>query len=108
MALTHRQKRVKFTHCLAILIIQMVQRGYEVAIDEATERLTAKDPTSDHIKGSLHHVGLAADLNLYKDGTWLSRTTDHLEFGVFWESLDPACSWGGRFGDGNHYSFGEK
>jgi len=38
--------------------------------------------------------------------------------GEYWESLDPECTWGGRWdmetkteghqGDGNHFSYGEK
>jgi hypothetical protein len=79
-----------------------------VALDEATERLTAKDPTSDHMPNSLHHIGLAADLNLYWEGKYLSRSVDHRELGEWWEKLGdtlglPLC-WGGRFNDGNHYS----
>lgn len=105
--MTHREKRCKFTECLAKLILWAISQGYEVAIDEATEHLTKKDPTSDHGAASWHHKGLACDLNLYRDGRWLSITEDHAPLGHYWESLDPACSWGGRWQDGNHYSWGE-
>ena len=107
MEMTLRQKRVRFTHCLALLLHRMFMEGYEVAIDEATEHLTKRDPTSDHGASSMHHIGLAEDLNLYKDGKYLSMTEDHKRFGEFWESLDPNLTWGGRFEDGNHYSYGE-
>jgi hypothetical protein len=93
---------------LASLIIHATTLGYEVALDEATERLTAKDPTSDHRPNSLHHIGLAADLNLYRDAKYLAQTADHRELGEWWEKLGDTLNlplrWGGRFHDGNHYS----
>ena len=90
------------------MIGHAVASGYEIAIDEATERLTEKDPTSDHMKGSLHHIGLAADFNLYRDGKYLANTEDHRALGEYWEKLGADLAlplrWGGRFKDGNHYS----
>lgn len=103
-----REARCLFTRALAELILWACERGYEVALDEATERLTDKDPTSDHMPNSLHHVGLAADLNLYREGRWLSTTEDHAPLGEWWEQrgreLGLPLAWGGRFKDGNHYS----
>lgn len=55
-----------------------------------------------HMPNSLHYIGLAIDLNLFKNGEYLKDTNDHKELGEFWESL--GGSWGGRFNDGNHYS----
>lgn len=52
---------------------------------------------------SNHKLKCAIDLNLFKDGDWLSSTEDHRELGKYWESLHPNCRWGGRFNDGNHY-----
>lgn len=51
---------------------------------------------------SAHKQRLAEDINLFKDGKYLSSTEDHLLLGEYWESLGGA--WGGRFNDGNHYS----
>jgi hypothetical protein len=82
--------------------------GYEVAFDEGTEHITDKDPTSDHKRGSKHELGLAMDILLYIDGIYQITTEAHKIFGEYWESLNPRCSWGGRFNDGNHYSFDEK
>jgi hypothetical protein len=105
-----RQARCEFTKAIAALIRHANALGYEVALDEGMERLTAKDPTSDHMPNSLHHIGLAQDINLYRDGVYLSTTEDHRELGEWWEKLGetmnlPLC-WGGRFKspDGNHYS----
>ena len=51
---------------------------------------------------SNHKVRLAIDLNLFKDGRYLSSTESHRPLGEFWESM--GGTWGGRFNDGNHYS----
>lgn len=51
---------------------------------------------------SLHKIKLAIDLNLFRNGEYLSRTQDHQVLGEYWESL--GGTWGGWFGDGNHYS----
>jgi hypothetical protein len=56
------------------------------------------------IRNSLHELKLAQDFDLFKDGKYLSDTESHKPLGEYWESLDPLCRWGGRFGDGNHYS----
>jgi len=47
---------------------------------------------------------LAVDLNLFRGGKWLDKSEDHKQLGDYWESLAPDARWGGRFGDGNHYS----
>jgi hypothetical protein len=60
----------------------------------------------NHMDDSLHEIRLAGDLNLFKDGVFLQETEDHKQFGEAWEKLHPNFKWGGRFNDGNHYSFG--
>lgn len=56
------------------------------------------------IRNSNHEFALAQDFNLFKGGVYLSTTEAHRPLGEYWESLHPLCRWGGRFGDGNHYS----
>jgi hypothetical protein len=107
-SLSLREARCGFSLALAYLIIYANARGYQIAIDEVRDAITKKDPTTDHMKGSLHELGLAADLNLYLDGLWLPETADHKFLGEHWEEIGlhlglPLC-WGGRFNDGNHYS----
>lgn len=108
--MTLREARCQYTECLALLILRAREQGYEIALDEATERITAKDPTSDHMKGSLHELGLAADLLLYREGTYLTNTDDYKPLGEWWEALgvkrNLPLAWGGRFKDGNHFSLG--
>jgi len=110
MAFTLRQARCAYSICVAELVLYAVAQGYEVALDEGTERLTEKDPTSDHMKGSLHHLGLAQDLLLYKNGVYLTQTDQYLPLGQFWKELGVKkglpLTWGGDFKspDGNHFS----
>lgn len=54
------------------------------------------------IRHSIHQERLAIDLNVFKDGQWLSQTEQLRELGERWESKGGA--WGGRFRDGNHFS----
>lgn len=88
-------KRKLFTKCLWKLLGKMIEDGYEP--------MHGKDGLK-HMANSLHYEGLAIDIDLTKDGQYLGSTDDHKVFGEFWESLDPQCTWGGRFKDGNHYS----
>ena len=94
--MTLREKRVEFTRCLGKLI------GY--AFDIGMEAALGRDGLK-HMDGSLHYVGLAADIDLYRDGTYLTATEDHRPLGDYWKALHPLARWGGDFKDGNHYSF---
>jgi hypothetical protein len=88
-------KRKLFTRCIHRLLNRMLADGYDPMIGRDGEK---------HMKNSLHYDGLAMDIILTKDGEILDKTQDHQVFGEYWESLHPDCCWGGRFGDGNHYS----
>ena len=100
-----RERQSEFAKKVALLILFAYERGYELTFGDAYAR-------TGHSKNSCHYVRLAIDLNLFKDGKYLSHTTDHKELGEFWESI--GGSWGGRFDesspgagdgiDGNHYS----
>jgi hypothetical protein len=56
-------------------------------------------------KSSAHKNKLAVDINLFKDGKFLADTEAHRTLGEWWEQQHPLARWGGRFSDGNHYSF---
>lgn len=96
--MTLREKRCKFTHMIALLILHAEQLGYEISIDKV------KGSTNN--ASSLHLDGLAADMNLYLFGQYLTKTEDHAALGEYWESI--GGSWGGRFEDGNHYSLAHR
>lgn len=105
---TTRQKQSRFAYWVAMLILKAIELGYEVTLGEAwrppeTAKINADNKKG--IKNSLHIDRLAIDLNLFLDGKWLQSTEDHRELGEWWESQGDDHCWGGRFGDGNHYSF---
>lgn len=95
--MTLREKQSLFVELVGKLIGFAVENGYELTFGDAWAR-------SGHAKHSNHYVRLAVDLNLFKNGLYQTDTMSHLPLGEFWESLHELCCWGGRWGDGNHYS----
>jgi len=93
-----RQKQSKFAKMVPLLILFAYEKGYEITFGDAFAH-------DGHIKSSFHYKRLAIDLNLFKDGRYLTNTEDHEPLGLFWESI--GGSWGGRWDDGNHYSYTE-
>lgn len=60
-----------------------------------------------HMENSLHYVRLAADMNLFVNGSWIQHDSEEWEaIGSYWTALHPMCRWGGHFkqGDLNHFS----
>ena len=107
MTLSQRQRL--FARLLPRLIDYIYAEGYEVSFGETwrspeTIKLYAKQGKGSST--SLHGERLAGDLNLFKNGHYLTRTEHHAKFGEYWKSLHPLCRWGGDFSrpDGNHYS----
>ena len=103
--MTLGQKQRKFTRMIADLIIFAYDNGYELTFGEALrtpEQAALNAKAGKGISNSLHGDRLALDLNLFKDGVFLTTTEDHRPLGEFWESI--GGTWGGRFNDGNHYS----
>ena len=78
-------------------IVWLYEQGYKVRMGD----VFAHD---GHSKNSNHYLKLAGDINLFKDGDFLTATEDHRKSGEMWESRHELCAWGGRFNDGNHYS----
>ena len=111
--MTLGDKQRLFTHYVGSLIIWLYDHGYEATLGDAYRSpeqaaLNAKPDANGVVKGirnSLHCERLAIDLNLFKDGIYLTGTESYRPMGEFWESLHPLARWGGRFGDGNHFSF---
>lgn len=107
--MTLREARCLFTRLLCQLIGEAIRQGFEVAIGEVTRDARMAQLNAQQGKGisnSLHLVGLAADLNLYRQGVFLGDTASHSTLGAYWKELHPSCRWGGDFKrqDGNHYS----
>lgn len=105
--MTLRQKQSFFVELVARLIQEANRQGYELTFGEAyrpPETAALMEKQGKGIKNSLHTLKLAIDLNLFKDGVYLSSTESHRPLGTYWKSLNPMCRWGGDFNDGNHYS----
>lgn len=129
--MTLAQKQRAFVQMVGKLIAYAYDAGYELSFGEAKrtdeqaeinamgpvlrERLAdmiaaiypqlatkIRNNDGSGIRNSLHELQLAIDLNLFRNGVYLSKTEDHKPLGLYWESL--GGTWGGRFGDGNHYS----
>lgn len=96
--MTLRQRQSKFVKMVALLIQFAYEQGYEISFGDAW----AND---GHKENSYHYKRLAIDLNLFREGRFLRSTKSHEPLGLFWESI--GGSWGGRWQDGNHYSYGE-
>ncbi len=105
MTLSERQQI--FTRNVAKLIEYVFNAGYACTFGEAYRPQPMADLYAKQGKGiklSLHTVRLAVDLNLFKNGKYLTDTADYEPIGVYWEALHPENAWGGRFKDGNHFS----
>jgi hypothetical protein len=99
--MTLRQKQSLFVRLVGELIDFATSRGWEFTFGDA-----ARMDRQGHMPNSLHYSRLAIDLNLFVNGRYIrsGENPAYLELGEFWESLDPLCAWGGRFGDANHFS----
>lgn len=100
-----RPKQSRFARMVALLILHTEALGYEVTFGEAYRTPEAAKLNAGQgigIARSLHCQRLAIDLNLFRDGEWLQHSASHEPLGLYWESI--GGTWGGRFGDGNHYS----
>ena len=104
--MTLREKQSQFVRMLAQLIEHATALGFDLTLGDAY-----RDPRVHGAHGetrsyshpySNHKVRLACDFNLFRNGVWLTQTSDYEPLGLFWESI--GGTWGGRFKDGNHFS----
>lgn len=104
------EKQKAFSMFVARLINQANYLGFELTLGEVWRPPEMAHKYAQQGKGisnSLHSLKLAIDLNLFRDGKFLTRTPDYQELGEWWENQSIQgirCCWGGRFGDGNHFS----
>jgi hypothetical protein len=102
------EKQRLFARLVPRLIDKAHELGFEITLGDAY-----RDPRVFGTLGqkigygnmfSCHKVRLAIDLNLFKDGVFLTTTEAHRPLGEWWEAQHKDACWGGRFEDGNHYS----
>ncbi len=93
------KKQQQFASLIPGLITKAHELGFQVTLGDAY-----RDPRCPYgSEKSKHKIRMAIDLNLFKDGEYLSKTEDHQQLGKWWESVGGI--WGGRFNDGNHYEW---
>jgi hypothetical protein len=100
----------EFAQQVANLIKKAGELGYGVTFGEAwrtPEQAALNAKSGAGIFNSLHMDRLAIDLNLFKDGVYITDDRGHRELGAWWKTLGPRYCWGGDFRprqDPNHYS----
>ena len=106
-------KQFAFASLLPLLIGRALELGYTITLGEcyrSPEEAARLAKLGKGILGSLHTLKLAIDINLFRDGVYLTSSESHRQLGTYWETLsagkDYTCHWGGHWGDGNHYSIG--
>lgn len=108
--MTLLEKQILFPRLVAQLIQWLESNGYELTFGEAwrtPEMAKLYEQRGQGISNSLHKIRLAIDINLFVQGKWLDKSEDYKPAGEYWESLSTGlytCCWGGRFGDGVHFS----
>lgn len=115
--MTLRQKQSIFAQLVGELLLKARALGYEVTLGEAyrsPEEAARLARAGKGIRNSLHTKRLAIDINLFKNGKYLSRSEDYKTLGDWWKTLSTPeyeCCWGGDFTklqDGNHFSIGHE
>ena len=96
-------KQKKFPSMVARLIVHAEALGYALTFGDAFRDIRCDYGHAD----SLHRKRIAIDLNLFRltdanEWEYLTETEDHEPLGAYWKSI--GGSWGGDWGDGNHYS----
>lgn len=96
------------------LLTEAGMRGYRVRIGETYRPdwvAFTYEAFGSGTRSSLHCRKLAVDLNLMQQDELLTDTEAYRPLGDWWEQqtgvyegIPLRCCWGGRFGDGNHFS----
>jgi hypothetical protein len=108
--MTLGQLQRQFLPQVAKLIEWAYANGYELTAGECYRTPEQAALNAQHgtgIANSLHILRLAIDLNLFKDGVYLTDSAAYKPLGDYWKSLTPECCWGGDWTtrvDGNHFS----
>ncbi len=109
--MTLKEKQVEFARLIPRLIDKAFELGYTVTLGEcwrSPEEAARLAKLGLGIVGSLHTLKLAIDINLFRNGVYLTDNEAHRMLGTWWEAQsagkDFVTAWGGHWGDGNHYS----
>lgn len=93
----------------AKLIEFIYAQGFEATWGETFRtpaQAAANAASGAGISNSLHIKRLAVDLQLFKDGVYITDPTAYKPLGAYWKTLDPLACWGGDFKsvDADHFS----
>lgn len=101
----------EFSQSVAKLIVKAAELGYGVTLGDAyrsPEQAAANAAAGTGVARSLHTDRLAIDINLFKDGIYITDDTGHKDLGAWWKTLGDHYKWGGNIvhprADPNHYS----
>ena len=100
---TLRQKQSIFAELVGRLIGHAYRQGFEITLGETyrtKEQAEWYAARGMGIVNSLHTQRLAIDLNLFRNGRYLTTVEAYRPLGEWWERLstkDYTCCWGGRF-----------
>ena len=103
------QKQQLFSLNVSKLIAYIYERGYACTLGEAyrtPEQAAIYAKEGKGIVDSLHCQRLAIDLNLFKDGNYLTDKDSYALFGSYWQMLCTSNKWGGAWVhlvDSNHF-----
>ncbi len=109
--------QMDFANDVVLLILEACRLGYRVTggwwyrPPEYAMIYAALKKGAAH---SIHEKRLGLDLQLFRDGVYLTASEDYQPLGDYWKSLRPGNRWGGDFDinlaspgqqrDGNHFS----
>ena len=107
MSETLGAKQRRFTRMVGRLIEHAYAQGYELTVGDAYRDPRVFGIHGERLAGSYsaaysnHKLRLAIDLNLFRDGKYLTTDEAHAPLKDYWESI----GGGARIpGDANHYS----
>lgn len=107
--MTLRETQSEFAALVPRLIDKALSLGNQVTLGDAFRDWRVHGTVGTKLgyghSKSVHKIRLAIDLNLFRNGVFMDSTEAHKELGEWWEKQHPLARWGGRFKDGNHYSF---
>jgi hypothetical protein len=94
---------------VAQLVTYVYAQGYELTWGEAYRTAQQAEWDAENHTGivnSVHCDRLAVDLQLFKDGNYLTDPASYQFMADYWQSLDPSCRAGYYFStvDADHFS----
>ena len=109
MNMTLGQKQRAFAKLVPRLIDKAHELGFEVTLGDAYRdprvHGNVGEKKSYSSANSVHKSRLAIDLNLFRDGVYLTSSEDYKELGQWWEKQHEYARNGYSFNDANHFSF---